>query len=654
MADVPRSRHAARRPAAEISVDAVLLALLAAAAFRPVLRNGFVNWDDPSVLVDNPYLGHAGAVSWAFSTTSIGHYQPLAWIVWSSMKSLFGLSPAIFHGISLAVHVANGVLVYMLTRALTEGSRIEPVQRRAASLLAGVIFLLHPASVEPVAWASAFPYVLSLFALLLSFSAYVSRRRRISIALYAVSLLTRATALGYPVVLLIVDLWVLDRRRRTSLRRLLLEKLPFVVLAAAAAAAEWYARDVATFEEIGLWPRVTMAAAAPFVYLWRTLWPVHLSPLSPLPISPTVEFLPLALGVAGVVGASAMAWRLRMRWPLVAVAWFVYITLLAPVAGLTPSGIQATADRYMYVPAVVLAMIAGVALARAMTTPRTRTAVGAAAAIAIAASGVVTWRQTHHWKDSIGLWTRAAALDPRNDVAAYNLAIALADAGRDEDAIAWYERTLVLVPDHDLARGNLAILQAARAERNGDRLAAAGRADDAAAEYARALALDPKRVHARAARGMLLMRRGQLREAATELRAALDGGARDTEVPNGLAFALAQIGETSQAARVLADAVAAHPDDVNVKHNLARLLATTPDPRVRDGATALRLALEVCERTGRREPRALDTLSAAYAAVGRFDLARATASQAADRARALGDAATAAEIEAHARSYAAR
>ena len=93
---------------------------------------------------------------------------------------------------------------------------------------------------------------------------------------------------------------------------------------------------------------------------------------------------------------------------------------------------------------------------------------------------------------------------------------------------------------------------------------------------------------------------------------------------------------------------------MNVKHNLARLLATAADPRVRDGARALQLALEVCERTGNRDPRALDTLSAAYAAEGRFDLAREAASRAAARARELGDAEAAAAIDRRARSYARR
>jgi len=518
--------------------------------------------------------------------------------------------------------------------------------------MAALIFLLHPTAVEAVAWASAFPYVLSLFALLLSFLAYLYRRPIVSLAFYAASLLTRATALGYPLILLIADWYPLERARRTRTGTLLVEKIPFAALAACAAAAEWYSRDVATLQEIGLVPRVTLAATAPFVYLWRTLWPVRLSPLNPLPISPAAAWLPLTIGVAGLVAATALAWRLRTRWPLAAAAWLGYVTLVAPVAGLTPTGLQATADRYMYVPGVVAAIAIGVVIARLATIRRVRIAVAVAATAGAAALGVLTWNQARCWRSSTALWTRAVEIDSRNDVAAYNLAIALADEGRQDEAITWYERTLALVPDHDLARRNLAILQAAGAERQADRLAAAGRTDEASDQYARALALDPKRSHARAARGMLTMKRGRFREAVVELRAAIEGGVKDAEVANALAFALVQNDETAEAASVLARAAAEHPDNVNVMHNLARLLATASDPRVRDGERAVRLALEVCERTGNRDPRALDTLSAAYAASGRFDMAQEAALHAAARARELGDVETAAAIDRRARSYA--
>jgi Flp pilus assembly protein TadD len=341
---------------------------------------------------------------------------------------------------------------------------------------------------------------------------------------------------------------------------------------------------------------------------------------------------------------------------MLATGWIAYLVLLAPVAGLTPSGLQATADRYLYVPSVVIWIVAGAALA-AMMTERTRAIAGlntiaiGALAVVMIAFGTLTWRQTRYWSDSIALWTRAADLNPRNDVATYNLAVALAQSGRDDEAIRRYEDTLALVPDHDLARQQLNHLQAARAEREGDRLATSGRFEEATEQYARALALDSTRLHARAARGMALLQRGRVQEASADLRAAVDGGVKDAEVSNGLAFALMQTGDTKQAAAILSRALAGHPDDLNLKHNLARLLATAPDRDVRDGRRALELAMDVCERTDNKDPRALDTLAAAYASNGQLDNARAIASRALARARELGDKEAAAEIAAHAAAY---
>jgi Flp pilus assembly protein TadD len=705
--------------------DIAGLLLVTLFAFVPVLGNDFVNWDDPTVLVHNDQLGGPHAIRWALTTTLIGHYQPLAWIVWSGTKTLFGLKAAVFHGLGLVGHLLNTALVYIVVWRLVSladlggpakagrdvrGAKAEQNargakaehdvrgwtglrRRRLAALTAATVFAVHPVRVEAVAWASAFPYVMSLGGLLLAFLAYLNAHDRgaeapaarasrvslraaqrdwaelerreqsttrrgpsrrliwlaLSVVSYAAALLARATAIGFPLVLLAVDMYPL---RRSVRRSLLLEKLPFVVVSLAAAVAELSAREVASLLEVGAGARLTMAATAPFIYLRRTFVPVGLSPLDPLPISPALEWVPLGLGVAGLAAVAVAVWRTRRHWPALAVAVIAYLLLLAPVAGLTPSGLQVTADRYMYVPGVVVALIVGVAAARLWPFGRMAIASCLLGAALVTALATATWRQAGWWHDSITLWTRTADLDPHNDIATYNLAVALAEAGRDDEAMARYEQTLRLVSDQTLAREHLTVLQAKQAEREANRFAAAGRLDEAEAQYARALGLDPKRTHARAARGIALMRHGRFNEAAAELRIAFDADIDDAEVPNSLAFALGQTGRSAEAVAVLERAVSRHPEDINLAHNLARLLATAPDPRVRNGATALRLAQEVRDRTGGRDPRALDTLAAAYAAVGRFEEARDTARQAAARARELGNADLAVEIGTHARSYA--
>jgi tetratricopeptide (TPR) repeat protein len=526
----------------------------------------------------------------------MGHYQPLSWLAWAFIKRVFGGNPTAFHALSLAGHLLNVGLVYVLALRLTALAGMSDSARRLAAAVAALIFGIHPLQVEVVAWASAYPYVLSLNFLLLALIVYVTRAQPtargtalwFSIACYAVSQLVRASAVAFPFILLLLDVYPL---RRALTRRVLIEKIPFAVVAVAMAAAESNARELATLQEVGIGARMTMAATAPFVYLWRTVMPFRLTPLDPLPIEPRVAWIPLLLGVAGLIAVTLIVLRIRKRRPAFAVAWVTYLLLLAPAVGLTPSGQQATADRYMYLPGVIVALLGGVAVSYALATRRSRRTVVATGALVITAALIVTtWRQTTWWRDSVTLWSRAAELDARNDIATYNLAIALAAMGREEEAMARYEQTLTLVPDHDLARLNLERLRAKRAD-------------------------------------------------------------KEVAATNTRAFELVQAGRHREAADMLTQALSRHPDNSELAHNLARLLATTPDPNVRNGAVALRLALAVRDRTGGRDPRVLDTLAAAYAAHGQFNAARDTAAEAARLARATGDIEMARAIEEHARAY---
>ena len=62
--------------------------------------------------------------------------------------------------------------------------------------------------------------------------------------------------------------------------------------------------------------------------------------------------------------------------------------------------------------------------------------------------------------------------------------------------------------------------------------------------------------------------------------------------------------------------------------DLAWLLAVCPQADVRDGAEAVELARRACAVTNYRNPVLLNTLSAAYAEVGNFSEAIATATKA--------------------------
>jgi protein O-mannosyl-transferase len=557
-----------------------LVALLTLLAFLPVLGFPFLNWDDQDVFVRHDALRARGVVAWAFTTRHMEHYQPLAWLTWAGLDRTIGLTSRAAHGLNVVLHALCAALVCLLTWRFASASNSGRSRGAVlAAVVSALIWTLHPLRVEPVAWASAMPYALALAFGLLATRAWVRRRPWSAAILVALSLLSRPLALALPVVL-----WMIRRPVTTGERCALL----FAAAGAAgAAAAESSARLTASLAEFGPGARLTLAATAPWRYLWRTIWPVDLTPLDPLALNPQADVLGIVLGFGGIALASAAAWGGRRTLPVLAGAWTAYLLLLAPAMGLLPSGLQATADRYTYLPAVPLSVALAATLSRAWSRVGQVGRVGwlgwgftgrvsQVGSVALAGAVVVTfsaltWRQTQYWRDSMTLWTRAVEVDSRNDVALYNLGAALSDAGRRDEAIARYEQVLAIVPGHAAARRNRDLLEAARLEDEGNGLASRRDLEAAIVRYADAVRLDPRRTHAHAALGIALTELGRLEQARPHLQAAIDQGAADPAVPNALAYALAQAGDEDAAIAVLRAAQGRYPDDANIARNLAGL-----------------------------------------------------------------------------------
>jgi tetratricopeptide (TPR) repeat protein len=569
------------RTADILALTAVCIAT--ALGFAGVADNELLNWDDQAALVKNTALDGDGVAGWAFSTTHMAHYQPLSWLAWALTRRAFGPAPAVHHVLSLALHVANAALVFVLAFRLASLTKLGAAPRRVAALFAAILFAAHPLRVEPVAWASGLPYVLALTPLLLSVILYVRHATASgvgtlllgSLLCYGASLLSRAYSPGFPLVLLAID-FALGRLPRVGWTRILVEKLPFAVLAASATVAEGAARRFAPLERVGVAERASEAALAPFLYLYRTLWPRGLTPLHPLSLEPTAFLPALAVGVALLAVVSAWAYRLRATRPWLLAGWLSYLLLLGPALGLLPSGLQATADRYTYLPSVALALLAGAGAALLWEQGQGRaTLVAIGAMLSIAMLGL-TWRQVRFWRDSVTLWTRALAVDPANDVALYNLALALDARGDSAGAEAQYRRLLEVVPDHDVGRRNLELLEAARLEREGNEQAAAGHLAEAAELYSRALQRDAARLHARRSRGMALAQLGRYEEAIPDLAEAARAPDAEASVSGALAFALAETGRREEARATLQSALARHPGERRLATALTALESNRP------------------------------------------------------------------------------
>jgi serine/threonine-protein kinase len=98
------------------------------------------------------------------------------------------------------------------------------------------------------------------------------------------------------------------------------------------------------------------------------------------------------------------------------------------------------------------------------------------------------------------------------------------------------------------------------------------------------------------------------------------------KVDPGLAAARCSLGDVLQQHRRYAEAeqaylgaIQAQPADYRSYHLLARILATCPDDKARDGKRAIEYATAACKLTGWKDPVYLDTLAMAYGEAGQFE-----------------------------------
>jgi Tfp pilus assembly protein PilF len=427
-------------------VVCLLLAAAVLATFAPVMRNDFTGYDDPDYVTSNPHVTSGltpANAAWAFTQAYASNWHPLTWMSHQLDCTLYGVRPFGHHLTSLLLHAANTILLFLWLCGLTGAT--------GRSAIAAAAFGLHPLHVESVAWVAERKDVLSTFFALLALMAYTAYARRPGAARYtavalllAASLLSKATWVTLPLLLVLIDWWPLQRRAWR-------EKIPLAAVAAAASAATVWAQtagaSIAALDPLPIGMRLANAALSLVRYLGKATWPVRLAVFYPFP--KTIPAWKTGLAVLAIGSITAAVIRLRARYPWAAVGWGWYVATLLPMIGIVQVGMQAMADRYMYVPLI------GLLVAAVWSVPDRPAARGVAVAI-LAAWAVLTWRQCEVWRDGLILFQHAVAVTDGNFVAHDNLGVELDRRGRTEEALVEYRKALHIRPGDRNASENVA------------------------------------------------------------------------------------------------------------------------------------------------------------------------------------------------------
>jgi hypothetical protein len=463
LTDQPDQRNTSDTPDAHPStrrqwvLDAVLVLAVTILIYLPALNNGFVDFDDPAYITENPRIQQ---LSWANLKAIWGDlqsrpYYPMVFTAYMVQYALWGENPAGFHAFSLALHALNAVLAYLLVWRL--------FRNRTAALISGLLMGTHPLHVDAVAWASDLKDVLSgtfVFLCLHAYVHYIQKGCRAcyagAIALYAMALFSKPMAALLPFMLLIVDY----QQRRHDRRLELLEKVPFFAIAAAlgylALRAQAGVAPEPAADEMSFYSRANAWTAIGF-YLLKLTVPINLSVLYASSHPGWWMVVATSLSIAFI---TATVWMLMLSRDYgFGLAWFVL--LATPILGFIPFGYVVKfapyANHFMYLADFGLFVVAGLIchdILKRLHIPADRATFYAIVTITFLLFGLKTALRCNVWRDSVTLWRDSVRYNRavNSTVGHQRLAEALLAAGDREQAALHARKALERHPGNRRAQ----------------------------------------------------------------------------------------------------------------------------------------------------------------------------------------------------------
>ncbi len=473
---------------AQVWMSGFLIVIAGVIAYSGIWRVPF-QVEDQRVLCDNTALHSLVTFP---DTLAQAPGQPLSMLTLALTWRIAPNNPVPFHALNLILHLANGVLIFLLCRRLL-GASVNPV----IAMLAGMLFVLHPLCTESVNYAVGRSGILGTFFVLSSSLLFLravgndsaeeppslnARALMFSVLCFILACGADHAALAIPPLLFVLD--AVAHGKAAAASRYRVHALYWAVGIALVAA-----------HMAATGPRITALTPAAFVpFLHQASFPASLNLCTTL--APHAYFPGLVL-LAGVVPACVAVFLIFRKPAAFGLAWVVLAFIMTLFSN------AAYSERLAYFPLVGVVLLLPWVFTL-LRWPAVRAVAGIAVAVLLIAAGTATYSRNLLWQDPILLWSDTAQKSPESPAAALNLGKAYLAVG----------------------------------EALGQNPAAAEALKAAEASLRNATQLDPESAEAARFLGAALVREGRVDDALAALRTSLwlDSTSRDTALYLALLF----------------------------------------------------------------------------------------------------------------------
>ena len=585
--------------------------------YYPAIEGDFI-WDDDAYVSENAQLRSGeGLKNIWLKPGATPQYYPLVFTSFWLEYQLWGDNPTGYHVINLLLHTSSALLLWRLLILLSV----------PGAGLAALIFLMHPVNVESVAWITERKNTLSGLFYLASLTFYLRflqieplpsspkknapQNKRLlyilSLILFLFAMFSKTVTVTLPAVILLIIWWKKDHIKLKDVIRvtpflllgLILARLTLVIekIVVGAQGSDWHF----SFEE-----RFIIAGKALWFYLYKLTYPMNLTfsyPKWSVDSALVSHYLPSLAFLALIAGLGLFRNKVG-KSPLIAILFFA--GTLFPALGffdIYPMRYSFAADHFQY-----LACIGPIALFSASLTVLATSALGSSGPVkvppyflsAFSASlllvlGLLTWKQTHIYKNTETLFLDTLSKNPDSAMAHLNLGMELEKQGKLQDAFDHWQKAVALNPNFPEAHNNLgraylkngelslAVSELRRSlELNPDlypaysnlagALAEQGKLEDALHYARKCVSMKPDYIQGVVTLGNILEELGSLNEAQAYYRRALELDKNSFENHLNLANILYRTGNLEEATPHYKKALALNPRLVEAHYNLGNVL----------------------------------------------------------------------------------
>ena len=551
-----------------------------------------------------------------------GYYRPIISLSYMVDYALWGLKPWGFHLSNVIFHTISCILVYLIFNSLFNA--------RYTSIVASLLFACHPVHTESVTWISgrtdvvAGIFFLSAFYLYqkainlpLSFSLAEKKWQRndildrtnpnritpllsppyerggrggnletfrqffkqgkiyylCSIILFAIAMLCKEMVATLPFLLIAYTYYFAKCREIRRLKISLLLSAPYFFILLLYGVTRFIILGIHTVVNLGgeemkgFYPTALSFIKTIFFYLFKLIYPTHLSAYIQNPMSFSIAEPAVILSIFGVIVLVFLIVWLKKRWAIVSFMILFYLVTLLPLSNFIRISAPwdmgfVTAERFLYIPSVGFCGLIAVLITRVWETRKHSfpilkyTGISLIIALLIYYSGRTFFRN-RDWVDE-----KTFFLKTLND--APNAALLHHALGnvyvREEDytiALDYYKESLRLYPLYHAAYNNIGTIQSKN-----------GLFDQAITAFKEAIQINPDYIQAHFNLGTTYYQKGMIADAFNEFKEVLKLSKNYVRAHNNLGIIYAENGQLNEAIAEFEEVLKLDPHNEKASNNL--------------------------------------------------------------------------------------